>query len=707
MVSVLISTFFGSIVAMISNASLLYTGHLVASRFFKDEPASVRWVAFGLVSAWLVIILSVALIFTHVFTIPGVTISSIGIAGLAWLFWGKHSSLRQELTEAHAFILPYIRGRSAVLFLAVFFIVLLQATRGIMMPPVRGDCLIYHMTLAGLWVQNGGYTRLLIPDAFDSFSHFPNNGEVFFSWLMVPFRSDLLTGLGNFPFLILGALAVYGLARELGIDREESLLASAWVSFSPPLFAYVATQYVDIQSFAEGLCGVFFLIKYSRSSQPRDGIMAFAALSLAAGTKVIFLQLLLLSSLITLYISSRKRIGSKRWLTMVIGILIVTGAAAAPWYVRNWIETGSPLYPFPLSINGMEVFPGSQFQNVSLLSLETKLRHGIYESLWYWLKVFDFPGRVPANFGPKFVPTVIGGIIGLILGFRSRNRIQWSIIGIICCSEFAQFMSKGMKAVRLTWVDASQRFLMLFFALMVISGMFILVKIPRWKQLVVIILACFVIMDLLAITTNNIFTSFIYLNGEHYFLTATVFLVLTLLYSISRSKTVKPWAFSIVTVIILAISLSFIQLYRDKTRHLRFIDTIDFRIPKDAVPVWKLVDNPSRPITIAVTAGWARYGLNWYLYPLMGRRLQNHVAYISPAQLGELPSYAPGLDSFKRVEASIWINRIREAKVDMIFVIMPPPPELAWIEDNPGIFKLLQESEDYRIYEFEQNEEWQ
>ena len=105
-VNTLISTFLGSIIAAISNASLLYTGHLVASRFFKDEPASVRWVAFGLVSAWLVIVLSVALIFTHVFTIPGVTISSIGIAGFAWFFWGKHSSLRQELAEVHAFILP-------------------------------------------------------------------------------------------------------------------------------------------------------------------------------------------------------------------------------------------------------------------------------------------------------------------------------------------------------------------------------------------------------------------------------------------------------------------------------------------------------------------------------------------------------------------------------------------------------------------------
>ena len=47
-------TFLGGIVAVISNVSLFYAGHLIVRRFFPGEPASVRWVAFGLISAWLV-----------------------------------------------------------------------------------------------------------------------------------------------------------------------------------------------------------------------------------------------------------------------------------------------------------------------------------------------------------------------------------------------------------------------------------------------------------------------------------------------------------------------------------------------------------------------------------------------------------------------------------------------------------------------------
>ncbi len=697
MVTILLYTFLGSIIAMISNASLLYAGHLVARRFFKDEPASVRWVAFGLVSAWLVIVLSVALIFTHVFTVTGVTISSIGIAGFAWFFWGRHSSLRQELTGVHAFILPYIRGRSAVLFLAVFFIVIFQAIRALMMPPVSWDSLTYHMTLAGLWVQNGGYARLLAPDAWDCYSHFPNHGEVFFGWLMVPFRSDLLVNLGNFPFFILGVLTVYGLARELGIDKDTSLLSSACVCLSPPLFAYITTQYVDIQSFSEGLCGVFFLVRYARSGQPRDSIMAFAAFGLAAGTKVTMLQLLLLTCAITLGLSLWKRMDGKKLLIMALGILFVTGAAAAPWYVRNWIETGSPLYPFSLSIRGIEIFPGSKYMDTVISSLEAKIRYGIHESLLYWLKVFNFDGKFCLNFGPKFVLVVAGGIAGLIMGLRSSNRVQWLIIGIISCSEFVQFMSKGMRVTRLGWMDGSQRFLMLFFALAVISGIWLLVKARKLKQPLVILLICFAILDLLVIHNNSISGMSPLAKGKHYFFTMAVFIILTFFYYASDRITKFKMPLIVTFVILGVIILPLLQCYRDCKQYLRFMDSVDLQeVPcVDAVPGWKFIDDPSRPTTIAVTTACRC----WFLYPLMGRRLQNRLVYISPAQPGELVSYVPGLDSFKRVEVSAWIARMREAGVDRVFVIIPAPPELAWIEDNPNFFKLLQATQDYRIYE--------
>lgn len=703
----MLSTLFGSIIATISNASLLYTGHLAVRRFFPDEPASVRWVAFGLISTWLVIVLSVVLIFAHVFTIPGVTISAMGIAGLAWFFWRKHFSLCQEIAEVHAFVLPYARGRGAVLLLVACFVVFFQASRALMMPPVSWDSLTYHMTLAGLWVQNGGYARLLMPDAWDCYSHFPSNGEVFFAWLMVPFHSDLLVNLGNFPFLAMGAFSIYGLARELGSDKDFSLLSVACICFSPPLFAYVTTQYVDIQSFSEGLCGIFFLLRYARSGQPRDSIMAFAALGLAAGTKATMLQLLLLSCAITLGLSLWKRMDGKKSLKMAMGIIFVASTAAAPWYVRNCIETGSPLYPFSLSVCGIKIFQGSEYTNTIISSLEMKIQYGIQEALLYWLDVFDISKKFHLNFGPKIVLFMIGGAMGLLWGIRSSNQIQWLIIGIISFAEFIQFMSKGMRSVRLEWADVSQRFLMLFFALTVISGIWLLAKTKKLKQPIVIILICFVILDLLLIHNNMIYGLSPLAKGKHYFFVITVFIILTFFYYVFNITKFKMSL--IVTFVILGIIiLPLLQCYRNDKRYLRFKDSSDLGgISRHYISGgWESVDNPGKPMTIAVTAGWAGVGHHWLIYPLMGRHLQNRLVYISPSQLGELVSYAPGLDSFKRVDTLLWIARMQEAGVDRVFVIMPAPPELAWIENNPDIFKLLQESEDYRIYEVQQKNIW-
>ena len=664
---------------------------------------AVRWIAFVLISVWLIIVLSIALIFTHFFTKTGVIISSVVIACTAWFFFEKYSSFHEEIAEFRAFILTHVRGRCAVLLITASLIGLIQLTRAIIIPPLSWDSLTYHMTLAGLWVQNGGYTRLLIPDAWDCYSHFPSNGEVFFSWLMLPFQSDLIANLGNFPFLMLGALAVYGLARELEIDRETSLLAAIMVSLSPPLFVYIITQYVEVQYFAEELCGVFFLSRYAKNGRLRDGIMAFVALGLAAGTKVTTLQLLLLSVVAIVGLSLWKRANRKALL--YCGIFIAAITASVPWYVRNWLETGSPLYPFSLSIGGMKIFQGSQYMYAMISSLEKNLGQGIHASILYWTKVSSFDFH-PLNFGPLFLPVIIGGIAGVLLGLGSRNRITWLIIGIICCSEFAQFMSKGMMPARLRWVELSQRFLMLFFALMVISGLYALTKTRRGKEPIVIILACFAVLYFLIINAYNVVRLLVIAKSEHFILTGAIFVIF--IFSVYcfmlPDRIAKPKTLLIGMAVVLTMFLPFTQFCRDRMRYFWFLNTKDQGyIPGNVMLIhgWEFVDNPSKPATIAVTAGWEGIGHNWFLYPLMGRHLQNRLVYISPARSEEIPSYVPDLDTFKKAEASVWIDRVRNAGVDMVFVIMPAPPELTWIiEDNPSIFKLLQKSEGYRIYEF-------
>ncbi|MER3439502.1 MAG: hypothetical protein C4346_18985, partial [Chloroflexota bacterium] len=90
-------------------------------------------------------------------------------------------------------------------------------------------------------------------------------------------------------------------------------------------------------------------------------------------------------------------------------------------------------------------------------------------------------------------------------------------------------------------------------------------------------------------------------------------------------------------------SLAALQGYRDATRYRHYEVSTDLHnFPRGSVAGWRYLDNPSRPLTIAFTTGWTPPGHHWFLYPLMGRRLQNRITYISPAPSGALLSYAPG-----------------------------------------------------------------
>ncbi|MER3439500.1 MAG: hypothetical protein C4346_18975, partial [Chloroflexota bacterium] len=66
----------------------------------------------------------------------------------------------------------------------------------------------------------------------------------------------------NFPFFALGALSTYGVAREFDAGPKEALASAVAVVLSPPLFAYLTTNYVDVQVFAAEMTGTLFLIRY-------------------------------------------------------------------------------------------------------------------------------------------------------------------------------------------------------------------------------------------------------------------------------------------------------------------------------------------------------------------------------------------------------------------------------------------------------------
>jgi len=143
-----------------------------------------------------------------------------------------------------------------------------------------------------------------------------------------------------------------------------------------------------------------------------------------------------------------------------------------------------------------------------------------------------------------------------------------------------------------------------------------------------------------------------------------------------------------------------IQRARERVRWSRVATTASPDV-KPLVEGWLACDTAGRPRRIALTAGWDRNssGQNWFYYPLMGSRLQNTVEYVpvagTDARAMTLGLYAFDDDS----KFNGWLQRIRDRRIDLVFVEAPWPPEDRWMTSHPELFRRTKESPAFRIYE--------
>jgi hypothetical protein len=108
-----------------------------------------------------------------------------------------------------------------------------------------------------------------------------------------------------------------------------------------------------------------------------------------------------------------------------------------------------------------------------------------------------------------------------------------------------------------------------------------------------------------------------------------------------------------------------------------------------AWPLWRALDGDS-PRTIAVAAGADRVGHNWYVYPLLGSRLQNRVTYVPVTPSGALVDYRRRREVRRRASRGGWLRRLRDLAVDDLVLLAPRRTvEERWVRGSPRLFRQV------------------
>jgi hypothetical protein len=210
-------------------------------------------------------------------------------------------------------------------------------------PLIGEDGLKYHWAIVVAWVHGGSPGAATPIDASIPFEAYPLTNEVLLTWGAGISRSWAAATLWTPATLLLcGAGAWLALARLRAGALVAGLGAAVLVSL-PLCVVQLNGPPNDVPALAWLVCTVALCVVAVQDRRPALLAAALAAAGLAIGTKTTTAPLALCALAVAGW---RLRGALGPCARLLAGGAVAGLAVSAPWYLRNLIDHGSPLWPF-------------------------------------------------------------------------------------------------------------------------------------------------------------------------------------------------------------------------------------------------------------------------------------------------------------------------------------------------------------------------
>lgn len=569
-----------------------------------------------------------------------------------------------------------------------------RAMRALLAPCVGWDGLTYHFFRAGDWVQSGRWSVPVGPDVWESYGAYPVVGDAWWAWALVALRADALVAVVEVALLAAAGVGLFTAARALGASSAIALGAAASVLCFPAAVTQLGTAYVDVAVLATFALGFACLATArvptpevptagasSARGRPRAVLLvaAVAAFSLMVGLKPTTGPIALVAGAVVVWsVWGRPPAGRARLLAAIVVVALV----GAPGYVRNWIEHGSPLFPFSTGEQRMEA-PG-------LASNQVAPAEAVALLLWK-------PTREGAFTAPG-----LGALLVIGLGVAGVARRRFAREDLVLYAAIAS-------AVAMVALPEAQPFRETIKVATV--GRYLL---PGFAALALLAtrLGPRALGPLWLAANIGALQSWPrgWVAAELWPLLGLAGLVVglgVLGWFLVRIRARR----AVVALVVVGLGLGGLVALRDQVRYPLWQAAARQQDPfylmhrihpvyANAWGLWQALDDGT-PRTLAVVYGWDGLGHNAYLAPWLGRRLQNRVVMVPVTRDGTVvgerdPSRREATASYEA-----WLDRLRREGVEVVVSLAPRTSlEDRWMAADPVTFQLVgrDQPDFHRVY---------
>ena len=281
-------------------------------------------------------------------------------------------------------------------------------------PPIAKDTLLYHFAVPKAFIAQGSSA---IVDG-NIASYLALGTEMHTVWAMLvggifsPRAGEAAAGAVVFLFFPLLLIAIYGWAREIGIEKRWALIVVLIVATVPTAFHVASSAYIDLALALFITLAVQALGRWWKTLAA--GWLIYAAIFLGAALSAKLTALFVFAAValvILLRVRQAKEDAPERtayiFATGFVALLLAE-AIALPWYLKTWVQTGSPIFPFYMSFwkgeaAGWDVERSALFQAMNS-------QYGGYEK--NALGYLASPFRISVLAQPEQAP-LFDGVIGV------------------------------------------------------------------------------------------------------------------------------------------------------------------------------------------------------------------------------------------------------------------------------------------------------